>query len=188
MYGKDINSSSTYCSQIKAFKRASKKLKLQTSLRSGGAAEEGSGESRKPRHPQTHGNQRRQLCFFVFAVFSILYDGGKPSKMSWIFGEAPIREHSPAKKSLCGNPEDILLDLSGAKKVSGCNVKNRFWHAESPSPLQSALRLLPGTAEGKKKGSRHQPALKAIPAITDKDKTGLSDSRPAAGNDYCLGR
>lgn len=184
MYCKEIDSSSTCCSQMKALTRPSRKIEVQISLRSGGAAAEGSGESRKPRHPQTHGNQSWQLCFFIFAVFSIFYDGEKPSKMSWMFGKPPITERSPARKSLCGNPEDILLDLSGTKKVSGCNAKNRFWHAESPSPLQSALRLLPGTAEGKK-GSRHQPALKAIPAITDKDKTGLSDIRPAAGNSYC---
>lgn len=40
----------------------------------------------------------------------------------------------------------------------------------------------------KKNVSRHQPALKAIPTIRDKERTGLSDIRPAAGNGYCLRR
>ena len=57
-----------------------------------------------------------------------------------------------------------------------------------PAPDNLRYAFLPGTTEGKKKGSRHQPALKAIPAITDKDKTGLSDIKPAAGNGYCLRR
>lgn len=95
---KEINSSSLYCSQMKALTRASKKFKLQTSLRSGGAAEEGSGKNREPRHPQTHGKESWQLWFFSFVQsLAFFYDGRKPSKMSWIFGKPPIREHSPAR-------------------------------------------------------------------------------------------
>lgn len=65
--------------------------------------------------------------------------------MSWMFGKPPIREQNPAKESLCGNPEDILLDLSGTKKVSGCKFKNTFWHAESliPDNLHYAFCQVP---------------------------------------------
>jgi len=49
-------------------------------------------------------------------------------------GKPFVREQSPAKELVCSNPEYILLDLSGTKKVSDCNDENMFWHAESPSP------------------------------------------------------
>lgn len=126
--------------------------------------------------------------FFIFAVFSIFYEGGSPQKSLGYLGNLPSGNIALQRSHCVLILKIYCLICLELKKVFGCNVENRFWHAESPSPLQSALRLLPGTAEEIKKGSRHQPAFKASAVITDKDKTGLSDTRPAAGNNYCLER
>ena len=50
-----------------------------------------------------------------------------------MFGKPPIREQSTAKELLLGNLEDRLLDFTGTKKVTACDVENEFWRAESLS-------------------------------------------------------
>lgn len=46
------------------------KPEMQRSVSPGGAAEEGTRENRKPRHPHAHGNQSWQLCLFIFTALS----------------------------------------------------------------------------------------------------------------------
>lgn len=187
MYCKEIDSSSTYCSQMKALTRASKKLKVQTSLRSGGAAEEGSGESRKPRHPQTHGNQSCVFSFLQSLAFFMMVKC--PQKCLGYLGNIPSgntalqRSHCVViLKIYCLICLELKRSLVAMSKI-GSGMLN---HPVPCNLCYVFCQVL--LKEKKQKDSRHQPALKAMPAITDKDKTGLSDIRPAAGNSYCLRR
>lgn len=50
-----------------------------------------------------------------------------------MFGKPTIREQSTAKELLLGNLEDILLEFTGTKKVTDCDIENEFWRAESLS-------------------------------------------------------
>lgn len=155
---------------------------MQRSVSPGGAAEESRENQGEQKAQISSCSRKPELAAVPFHFYSLEHfsSGEKPSRVSWMFAKPPIKEQSTAKELLLGNLEDILLDLSGTKKVTDCDVENRFWCAESPSHWQSVLCIFPGTT-AETKVSRHQPTPKATPVITDKDRMGLSDIRPAAG-------